>query len=282
MEITRTVCTIKIGGRLSVAPKNQKEKACFNMSIQTFKRYEDKFLLSAEQFEALTGRLRGHMEYDAFCRDGTYSILNLYFDSPDHEVIRRSVSKPYYKEKLRLRSYGVPENGEHPVFLELKRKIGGIVSKRRAELTYGEAMRYLESGEKPPDLGYTGRQVLNEIDYFIVCNHVKPMCFLSYERIAMVGAEDSGFRITLDKNILARRDNLPLTEGCFGRPLIPSGKWLMEIKFSEAIPLDFAKLLSELKIYSRSFSKIGTEYNTFFTDDCNSGFELKSLQKLSG
>ncbi len=233
------------------------------MSIQTFKRYEDKFLLSHEQFDALTTELSEHMEYDAFCKNGTYGILNIYFDSPDHEVIRRSVSKPYFKEKLRLRSYGVPENDEHTVFLELKRKIGGIVNKRRAEMSYSEAMRYLESGEKPKNLKYTAQQVLEEIDYFIACNHVKPTYFLSYERIAMVGREDKSFRITLDRNILARRENVLLTEGCYGRNLIPPDKWLMEVKFSGAIPFDFTKLLSDLKIYSRSFSKIGTEYKTY-------------------
>lgn len=235
------------------------------MSIQTFKRYEDKFLLSREQFEALTKELNEHMEYDAFCRDGTYSILNLYFDTPDHEVIRRSVSKPYFKEKLRLRSYGVPENDGHPVFLELKRKIGGIVNKRRAEMSYGDAMRYLEIGEKPKNLSYTANQVLNEIEYFISCNNmVKPMYFLSYERIAMVGKNDKSFRITLDRNILSRREDLLLTDGCYGRNLIPPDEWLMEVKFSGAIPIDFVKLLSELEIYSRSFSKIGTEYKTYF------------------
>lgn len=235
------------------------------MSIQTFKRYEDKFLLSRGQFDALTNKLNEHMEYDAFCKDRTYSILNLYFDTPDHEVIRRSVSKPYFKEKLRLRSYSVPGNDDHPVFLELKRKIGGIVNKRRAEMSYGDAMRYLETGEKPKNLSYTANQVLNEIDYFIACNNgVKPMYFLSYERIAMVGIKDKSFRITLDRNILARRENLLLTEGCFGRNLIPPDRWLMEVKFSGAFPIDFVKLLSDLEIYSRSFSKIGTEYKTYF------------------
>ena len=235
------------------------------MNIQTFKRYEDKFLLNSEQFEALTEKLKIRMEYDAFCREGTYTILNIYFDSPDHEVIRRSVSKPYYKEKLRLRSYGVPKDDDHPVFLELKRKIGGIVSKRRAAMSYGEAMRYLEGGEKPESLDYTANQVLREIDYFIACNNVKPMYFISYERIAMVGKADKTFRLTLDRNILARREKLLLTEGCFGRELIPPDKWLMEVKISGAIPTDFARLLSELKIYSQSFSKIGTEYKTHFS-----------------
>ena len=94
------------------------------MSIRTFKRYEDKFVIDTEQFESLKERLKDKMELDAFCKNGSYSILNIYFDRDDNEVIRRSSEKPYYKEKLRLRSYGVPESEDWPVFLELKKKIG--------------------------------------------------------------------------------------------------------------------------------------------------------------
>ncbi len=203
------------------------------------------------------------MEYDSFCKNGSYSILNIYFDNPQHDVIRRSVAKPYFKEKLRLRSYGVPDGGDFTVFLELKRKIGGVVNKRRAKLTYDEAKSYLNNGKKPQNPDYVTAQVLKEIDYFIAHNHVEPMCFLSYERIAMVGIQDKSFRLTIDKNILARRENLSLSEGCFGRHLIPPDKRLMEVKFTGAMPVDFADLLSELGIFSKSFSKIGTEYKTY-------------------
>ncbi len=232
------------------------------MSIQTFERLEDKFLIDKEQFDALTKRLEEFMEYDKFCKNGSYKILNIYFDSPDGEVIRRSTQKPYFKEKLRLRSYGVPLDGSSPVFLELKRKSAGIVNKRRASLTYDEAISYIEKGEKPKQTDYLTSQVLKEIDYFLEKTGAVPKYFLSYDRIAMFGKKDSGLRLTLDNNIEARRENLSLTEGCYGQQLLPLDTWIMEIKFLGAIPLDFAKILSQLHIYRRSFSKIGTEYKT--------------------
>lgn len=231
------------------------------MSIQTFKRREDKFILTPEQLDALKNKLLGQMELDAFCRNGSYEILNIYFDNTENDVIRHSVSKPYFKEKLRLRSYGTPGGDDYPVFLELKRKTGGIVNKRRAAMTYGQAVKYLFSGEKPENPDYLTRQVLNETDYFIMRNKVLPAYFLSYKRTAMFGIKDSSFRITLDTDIIARRDNVVLTGGCYGHRLLPPDTWLMEIKFSGAIPMDFVKILSDLKIYSRRFSKIGTEYN---------------------
>ena len=232
------------------------------MSIQTFKRLEDKFLITEEQFDFLTVRLKEFMELDRFCENGSYKILNIYFDSADGEVIRKSTQKPYFKEKLRLRSYGVPESGDSTVFLELKRKSAGIVNKRRATMTYDEAIRYIEKGEKPQNADYLTTQVLKEIDYFLEKSKAVPKYFLSYDRIAMFGKKDKSLRLTLDNNIQARREDLSLEAGCFGRQLLPPNTWLMEIKFLGAIPLDFVKILSELKIYRRSFSKIGTEYKT--------------------
>ena len=236
------------------------------MELQTFKRYEDKFLLDKKQYELLLKNLEGYMRPDEHCMNGTYKICNIYFDTPDNEVLRRSVSKPYYKEKLRLRSYGTPESDDDTVFLELKRKIGGIVSKRRAALTYGQAKEYLQSGKKPELPDYTDRQVLTETDWFIRNNPVLPYAYVSYDRIAMFGIEDKSLRLTLDSNLQARRYDLSLSRGSYGHQLLPQDHRLMEIKFSGAIPLQLARILSELKIYSRGFSKIGTEYRSMLTE----------------
>ncbi len=237
------------------------------MSIGTFKRLEDKFMITEEQYSALRLRLKDFMELDSFCENGSYKILNIYFDSADGEVIRKSVQKPYFKEKLRLRSYGVPENGESTVFLELKRKSAGIVNKRRATMTYNEAVRYIEKGERPKNAGYLTSQVLREIDYFLEKTKAVPKYFLSYDRIAMFGKKDKGLRLTLDNNIQARREDLSFSAGCYGRQLLQPDTRLMEVKFLGAIPLELVKILSELKIYRRSFSKIGAEYKTQLLSD---------------
>lgn len=228
------------------------------MHLQTFKRYEDKFLLNEEQYDRLMNRLAPHMRLDSFCADGSYSICNVYFDTADNEILRRSVSKPYFKEKLRLRSYGVPADENSTVFLELKRKIGGEVSKRRASLSYGEARRYLETGEKPQKLSYTDIQVLRETDRFLEEFKVYPAVAISYDRIAMFGMEDHDLRITFDTNLRARRENVSLEKG--GELLLPENIRLMEIKIPGAMPVELARTLSELGIFSRSFSKAGTEY----------------------
>lgn len=237
------------------------------MELQTFNRKETKFLLTKEQYRQLMKRLEDFMCLDGHCKDGGYKICNIYFDTADNEVLRRSVNKPYYKEKLRLRSYGTPSSDSDKVFLELKRKIGGIVNKRRTVLTYGQAKDYLRQGTKPELSDYTDRQVLGEIDWFLRNNSVVPYAYVSYDRIALFGKEDRSLRLTLDCNLQARRNDLSLSHGSYGHLLLPHDAWLMEIKFSGAIPLSLARTLSELKIYSHSFSKIGAEYKLMLAED---------------
>ncbi len=233
------------------------------MKLQTFKRYEKKFMITSEQRDALINRLGGLFELDGYCKSGVYKICNIYFDTHNNDIIRHSTSKPYYKEKLRLRSYGTPQSDDATVFLELKKKIGGIVNKRRAILSYGQAKSYLHDGTRPEGLDYLGNQVLSEIDWFLKNNDVKPAAYISYDRTAMFSKTDKCLRLTFDTNIRTRRTDLELSKGTHGTELLSAETCLMELKFSGAIPLEIAHILTELKIFSHGFSKIGTEFKGY-------------------
>lgn len=231
------------------------------MAISSFKRYEKKFVLDENQYKAILPVLMQHMYLDEYCQNGQeYSIYNIYYDTDDASVIRHSLDKPFYKEKLRLRSYCIPNTANSKVFLELKKKIGGIVTKRRAVLTLGEAYQFLASGNRPANLDYMNKQVLNEIGYYLSQHNVKPACFISYERTALFGKEDKDFRITFDHNIITRTQELRLEAGSFGETLLEPGKYLMEVKVSGSFPVWLARLLSEQQIYKTSFSKYGKAY----------------------
>lgn len=236
------------------------------MVINSFKRYENKYIVNDEQFERLISALSEFMEFDEHCKNGTYKICNVYFDTADNDVIRHSVSKPYYKEKMRFRTYGTPKNDDAPAFIEIKKKIGGIVNKRRATLTYGEAVRYLRDGVKPENLSYINRQVLAELDYYFEQNAVAPAAYVSYDRIAMFSKTDHSFRLTFDNNIQTRRYNLSLKDGSYGEQLLPDGVHLMEIKISGALPMEVARILSENGVFKTGFSKIGKEYEKLLKD----------------
>lgn len=217
-----------------------------------FQRYEIKYRLTRAQQERLMAAIGHRMQADRY---GYHIIRNVYFDTPDHRLIRRSLEKPLYKEKLRLRSY-VTATGDTPVFLELKKKYKGVVYKRRVALPEAEAMAFL-CDRRPPGDG----QILREVDYFL--EHyatLRPAMFLSYRRLAFFGVEDPTLRLTFDDRILWREDRLSLTEEPGGRALLPEDTVLMEIKTSGALPLWLTAILNQQKIYKSSFSKYGTAY----------------------
>ena len=241
-----------------------------------FKRREKKFLLTVEQFENVRRKILDYgMVYDAYCKNGSvYKIYNIYFDDDTNSVIRRSSQKPKpkFKEKFRMRSYVIPKDDDD-VFLEIKRKVTGVVVKRRVRLTYAQAKAFISRGERPKTDDYLVNQVLNEIEYYLEQNKVKPALYLSYARIAFFCADDPDFRATFDREITTRRTDLELSSGSYGEQLLHPDEVLMEIKINGAIPKWFADILAEEKIYMTSFSKYGSEYSRFrgheFTHICD-------------
>ena len=233
------------------------------MAIEIFNRVEKKYLLSQEDVDALLPLLKEKMTTDAFNPDGkTYPISNIYFDTDSNELIIKSLEKPVYKEKLRLRSYGQVQNKNETVFLEIKKKFDGVVYKRRSSFTLAEAEQFLKDGEIPQN-DKVNKQVLKEIKDLMKRYSLSPKVFISYERLAYFGKDDSDFRLTLDRNILTRREDLKLDSPIYGDNLLKDGQWLMEAKAFKTFPLWFAHFLSQRKINQTSFSKYGNEYKKF-------------------
>lgn len=240
------------------------------MAITTFKRYEKKIIVTKEQYEVLVSRLLEYVELDEHCKDNNmYNIYNLYYDTKNDDIINHSLAKPYYKEKLRLRSYKRVNSKDDIVFLELKKKIKGIVSKRRVVLTLDESERFLKNKERPIKKDYQSRQVLDEITYFLNKNKVYPSVVINYKRIAFFGKENKDFRVTFDESIKARRNNFYLGSCDLGDDLLEYDKKLLEIKILGAIPLWLTKILSELSLYPQGFSKYGSEFERYCQTEKN-------------
>ena len=226
------------------------------MTQTVFNRYEKKYLMPEPVYLALRQRLAPYMQADQY---GLHTICNIYYDTPDYDLIRRSIEKPVYKEKLRLRSYGVP-TPDSTVFLEIKKKYDKVVNKRRIPLTLREAYAYLDQGIRPPQEG----QILREIDFFLQRYPLQRSLYLAYDRIALFQKENPDFRVTFDQNIRSRQMDMGLEKGDSGTLLLPEGYRLMESKIMGATPLWFTRILSELQIYPVSFSKYGNIYKTRF------------------
>ena len=220
-----------------------------------FKRYELKFLLTATQKRAVLAAMEPHMALDQY---GRTTIRNIYYDTDSYRLIRRSIEKPVYKEKLRIRSYDRAAQNS-TVFVELKKKYKSVVYKRRLSMPEGEAMDWLNGAEYPG----APSQISKEIDYFAdYYGPLHPTIFLSYEREAHYSLDGSDFRVTFDEHILARQTDISLESEVWGAPLLPDGLVLMEVKCSGGIPLWMTDVLSREKIYKTPFSKYGTAYQT--------------------
>lgn len=230
------------------------------MPIQTFKRYEKKFIITAEQKQRLMSRLAPYMEYDAYCvGDKDYTVYNVYFDTAHNDVVRRSNQKPYYKEKLRLRSYTINPQSDTKVFLEIKKKVGGIVNKRRIVISYADAIQLLQNGI-PPKLDGIQNQILHEILYYIKIHPIETAMFLRYDRTALFCKNDHNLRITFDANLKAHHTASLFNTPDDGAWILDPDRRIMEVKVPGAFPIWLATMLSEEKIYSGSFSKFGQNY----------------------
>ena len=201
----------------------------------SFKRCEKKYLLTEAQYRAVRLGMAPFMKPDAY---PVYSVSNVYYDTDRYDLIRASLEKPVYKEKLRLRSYGVPGSCDE-VFIEIKKKFDDVVYKRRITMTMRDAALYL-SGARRGDGSQIGR-----------------------DREAYAAADGGELRITFDTALRARSNDTDLRFGDYGVPLLADDLRLMEIKIPGAAPLWLARLLSENGIFPSSFSKYGEYYKQF-------------------
>ncbi|MDR0921867.1 MAG: polyphosphate polymerase domain-containing protein [Lactobacillales bacterium] len=220
---------------------------------QIFERKEKKYVLTREKFSKLINLFEKHMDFDDY---GLHTINTIYYDNSDYDVIRHLVSKPKFKEKLRLRSYGqLGKKGE--VFLELKKKVAGITYKRREKLSYEDSQRFLNHEPIAKE-----SQILNEINYYQNQNELQPKVLVSYDRLAMSHRHYPDFRITFDQNIRYSLNEFDLTQvnEIKQQYLIDEDTILMEIKIAGSFPLEISRILSKLNIYQGKFTKYGNIY----------------------
>ena len=239
-------------------------------SIQTtFARREIKYFLRPQQQETLIRALEPYMVPDVY---GKYAINTIYYDTPDWALVRASIQKPEYKEKLRVRSYGVPKETD-PVFLEIKKKCQGMVYKRRILTEACLTEPILSCLLTDTQNGQIGR----EIQWFQQFYRTEPKVFLGYDRVALAGRENPEVRVTFDTNLRWRDRCLDLTLGDQGQPLLPDDRVLMEVKLPGFCPLWLARILSEHKIYPVSFSKYGTCYQKYLLPKAAKQFKEASF-----
>lgn len=238
--------------------QSKKEKA-----MQIFERKEKKYILDEDKYTKLLERLSKYMTEDSY---GLHTICSLYYDTPNYDLIRRSSEKPTYKEKFRIRSYGTPDKNQK-VFLEIKKKLKGIVYKRRISMPLSKAHAFMEGNENIEFSDRLSQQISNEINWMKRKDPIAPKVIISYDRRAFSAHQEKGFRITFDAKIRWRNDDLILSNGHAGSPVAPEIYVLMEVKSLGAYPLWFVDILSDLDLYPSKFSKYEQVYRRYLLSE---------------
>ena len=216
---------------------------------ETFQRKEKKYLLDQEQYLKLLDLLKDQIVPDHYHHSDLRSI---YYDTDSYELIRRSIEKPLYKEKLRIRSYGDLKD-EEPVYVEFKKKYDGIVYKRRTKARYGDALKDIDGCSFEDE--QIGKEIRHALEYY---DRLSPKIYIRTSRDAYLGKEDDRLRITFDTDIRYRMEKLSLKDDPKDKPV--TDQIVMELKVHEAIPLWLSHALDEIHAYPHPFSKVGTAY----------------------
>ena len=218
-----------------------------------FRRVEKKYIITKRQYKELRKYLDEYMVED---EHGKSTIRNIYFDSSNYDLISHSITKPFFKDKIRARSYNMPDKNSK-VFLEIKRKYDGVVGKRRIEMSLSDLERYIENGSS---FNIENTQIKRELDYYFNMYDLKPSMFLSYSREAFYQRDDRDMRITFDSNIIARSYDIRLDSENYGSNILDPNLYVMEIKTLGAMPIWLVKILNEVEIKPCGFSKYGEAY----------------------
>lgn len=222
------------------------------MVKEVFNRFEYKYILTEEQYKKINSYLKDFMVIDDYCKSNkTYQINNFYVDTCDNNLIRTSLAKPKYKHKIRIRSYQDLTDKNELVFIEIKKKMNGLVNKRRSQIKLSEALEMVKTGEIPKIKDYMNFQVLKELQYLLAQDQYSVKTEITYDRVAYFNQFDEDLRVTFDFNIKASRSNQNLLE---------NGNCLMEIKAHNSMPMWLVQYLTQKRIRSTSFSKYGLDY----------------------
>lgn len=219
------------------------------MAIEVFNRFEFKYQITKAQSEMLIDYFNQNLNLDKYCKKyGSYRIFNRYIDTINHNLIRKSISKPAYKQKLRIRTYNETINEDELIFFEIKKKYEGIVNKRRCQMTYAEAKELMRNKQLAQVHDYTNKQILAELTHIIKKEDYKEMATIIYDRIAFFD-DTKNLRISFDFNVHSNTHKL-----------LDDDIVLMEIKTAGGMPLWLVDMLNSNNIRKKSFSKYGTDF----------------------
>lgn len=219
----------------------------------TAKRVEKKYIIQNDVLKDLLKDLEPYLVADKYKHS---TITNLYFDTDDYEIIRRSIAATNFKEKFRIRSYSPEPVLDSQVFMEIKSKNDGVVYKERFQTTLFSAINFLNGVEDIEDKAFADNMEIFMGKY----PTMKPKMYIYYDRLSMKAKDSNKVRLTVDSNLTYRDINLDDLTNKSGKALLDSNYSIVEIKLNQEMPEWLEEVLENHQIEKGSFSKYGTAY----------------------
>ena len=214
-------------------------------------RYENKYIVNYTELELLRHRIEEICEIDEYAENGEYHIRSLYFDDYRGSSYFDNEIGVDPREKYRIRIYNCSSD---VIVLERKIKVNGKISKDRTPITK-EILDAIMEG-RPEDINFgEDKPLLNRFLQAYESKYLRPRVIVDYIREAYVSEIDD-IRITFDKEISFSPDVSGfLDPDLFLQPIMPVGKELLEVKYTEFLPKYVHQTLNLGKMQQSTFSK---------------------------
>ena len=213
-------------------------------------RHELKYLINYGDKELLRSRIKDYMDVDSNAESGSYKIRSIYFDDYWNRAYTDKITGIQYRKKYRIRFYN---DSDKIIKLECKIKNASWINKISVSLSRGETDAIM-NGEYEFLLRRDER-LCHEFYYQCTSRVLRPKCIVDYEREPYI-FENGDVRVTFDNDVRSTA----LFKDVFN-PDLPSiyvlepGKLVLEVKFTEYLPLLIKQLLPSQPTEYQAFSK---------------------------
>jgi SPX domain protein involved in polyphosphate accumulation len=223
-------------------------------------RFELKYLTRFDTYQRIIRQLDPYAERDGYAGElGRYSIISLYYDSPELACYWDKINGVPYRNKLRIRQYGSMA-GSDDAYIEVKQKLLASIRKIRTRMKLTQAYDLLAAAHQRAETSEVidrspEDEVLNHVMYLRSLYNLEPKAIISYEREPYVGRYDHHLRMTFDLNLRSRAEDLRLESGPWGKYIMSPDIVLVEMKVDGRIPEWFISLVAEHNLEPCRFSK---------------------------
>ncbi len=235
--------------------------------IQSFSRYEFKYILRKDLSDKIEKDTKSFMRYDEHANkelDNRYFVRSLYFDNLQSSNFYEKVDGMKIRGKYRLRTYSDIFDKNIPIFLEMKGRSNERTYKLRTKVKY-EHLNYFFSQSKYPLLLsiYTRNNlVINNFVFDSFRKKIFPRVLVDYYRRPYINKFGLYFRLTFDSNILVSKTQRLFINKSFSSWIeCRAGYTVLEVKFERSIPPWFHRIIQNYNLRRLSISKfvIGIE-----------------------